>query len=100
VPFMFVYSPALLTIGDWTAVAHASLAGLGGIVCLAAGLQGHLVRECRWWERAALVVAACLLIKPGLVTDLLGFGLLALVWGMQRVQARKDAATSTTAVAK
>jgi TRAP transporter 4TM/12TM fusion protein len=100
VPFMFVYSPALLTIGDWTAVAHASLAGLGGIVCLAAGLQGHLVRDCRWWERAVLVVAACLLIKPGLVTDLLGFGLLALVWGMQRVQARKDAATSTTAVAK
>jgi TRAP transporter 4TM/12TM fusion protein len=94
VPFMFVYSPALLMIGDWSAVAHASLAGLGGIACLAAGLQGHLVRECRWWERAALVVAACLLIKPGLVTDLLGFGLLALVWGMQRVQARGKAAPS------
>ena len=38
------------------------------LVCLAAGLQGYLRRECAWWERG-LLVAALLLIKPGWMTD-------------------------------
>jgi TRAP transporter 4TM/12TM fusion protein len=84
VPFMFVYSPALLMIGDWTAIGSAAITGSIGVVALAAGLQGHLVRDCRPWERVLLVIAAFTLIKPGLVTDLLGFGLLAVVWGLQR----------------
>jgi len=36
-----------------------------------------LFREARWWERAVLVAAALLLIKPGYISDAIGLVLLA-----------------------
>jgi TRAP transporter 4TM/12TM fusion protein len=75
VPFMFVYEPAMLMIGDWPAILGACVTGGTGCLLLAAGLHGHLLRDCRLWESAALVIAALLLIKPGLLTDALGFGI-------------------------
>jgi TRAP transporter 4TM/12TM fusion protein len=77
VPFMFVYEPQLLLIGnDWVPMAWAALSASIGVICLAAGLHGYLIRETRLWERLFLLVAAFLLIKPGLVTDMIGFALL------------------------
>jgi TRAP-type uncharacterized transport system fused permease subunit len=60
-------------------------------MCFAAALQGWLVREARAWERAVLLVAAFLLIKPGLVTDAIGLLLLALVFVVQKIQVRNAA---------
>ena len=79
VPFMFVFEPTLLMIGEWPDILQAFVTATTGTICLAAGLFGYLLREARMWERAALVAAALLLIKPGLMTDLIGAGLLALV---------------------
>jgi TRAP-type uncharacterized transport system fused permease subunit len=87
VPFMFVYEPALLMIKGWDEW-HISLGALVtatiGCVCLAAGMFGYLLREARPWERAFLLAAALLLIKPGLITDLIGFALLATVMANQK----------------
>jgi TRAP transporter 4TM/12TM fusion protein len=44
VPFMFVYEPALLMIGDWPTVIWRFLASCFGIMLLAAGLHGYLLR--------------------------------------------------------
>ncbi len=77
VPFMFVYEPALLMIGDWpTIIQHVATSTLG-ILLLAAGLHGYLLRRMNGWERALLIAGACLLVKPGWITDLIGFGLAA-----------------------
>jgi TRAP transporter 4TM/12TM fusion protein len=80
VPFMFIYEPALLVLNGW-AQWHVSLQALitagVGCMCLAAGLHGYLVAAARPWERAALIAAAFLLIKPGWITDLIGLVLLA-----------------------
>jgi TRAP transporter 4TM/12TM fusion protein len=87
VPFMFIYEPALLMINGWSEWHVSLLAFLTatvGCICLAAGLFGYLLRETRTWERALLLASALLLIKPGLMTDLTGFGLLALVLVNQR----------------
>jgi TRAP transporter 4TM/12TM fusion protein len=82
VPFMFIYEPALLMINGW-AEWHVSVGALItatiGCICLAAGMFGYLIREAHWWERACLLVAALLLIKPGIYTDIAGFVLLAAV---------------------
>jgi TRAP-type uncharacterized transport system fused permease subunit len=83
VPFMFVYEPALLMIGPWTNVLPAVLSASIGCVLLAAGLCGFLFRECRPWQRLALVAAALLLIKPGWITDLTGVLLLLAVLAAQ-----------------
>ena len=84
VPFMFVYEPSLLTIGDWPTVATSTISAVIGVMCFAAALQGWLVREAKVWERVVLLVAALLLIKPGLITDAIGIALLALVFAVQR----------------
>jgi len=81
-PFMFVYEPALLTIGTWQQVAYAWIPASVGIVCLAAGLHGFLIRKLDWFERAWVIVGALCLVKPGIVTDMIGFGMVGalLIW--------------------
>ena len=79
VPFMFVFEPSLLMIGAWTDILHSFFTASIGVICLAAGMFGYLHRRALLWERILLLIAAILLIKPGLITDLIGFGLLAVV---------------------
>ncbi|MGV3493579.1 MAG: TRAP transporter permease, partial [Ramlibacter sp.] len=78
VPFMFVYEPALLLVGDWSTAALAFVSACIGVMCFASAQQGYLVgRNARLWERLALFAASFLLIKPGLVTDAIGAVLIA-----------------------
>ena len=92
VPFMFIYEPALLTIGgDWLATLHATASAVVGVVLLAAGLFGYLLRAATLPERALLVVAALLLIKPGWATDLGGLALGSLVIAWQWFGVRRAA---------
>lgn len=102
VPFMFVYEPSLLLIGGWGSSLLAFASASVGVICFAAALQGYLVdRTARWWERAVLLVAAILLIKPGLVTDAIGLSLLAAVYASNRwLAARAGLAQPLAAVAE
>ena len=86
VPFMFVYQPALLTIGDWDTIAMASVTATIGIICFAAALQGWLVRECRAWERGVLLVAAALLVGSGWATDVIGLALAGAIYAFQKLK--------------
>jgi len=93
VPFMFVYEPALLLVGDWTASLQATVTATLGVILLAGGLFGYLLGPALTWQRTVLIAAALLLIQPGLVTDLLGLGGGALV-GLAQLAARRGAAKS------
>ena len=93
---MFVYEPALLLIGDWTTSLHAAVSATLGVILLAAGLFGYLLRPANWWQRAILIAAALLLIKPGWMTDLLGLLLAAAVAAIQLISSRRAAARATT----
>ena len=84
VPFFFVYYPALLFTGPWTEIAIAAVTGLIGVIALAAGLEGYLIRPATWLERGMFLAGALLLIDPGLVTDLVGFGLLGAALLLQK----------------
>jgi TRAP transporter 4TM/12TM fusion protein len=79
VPFMFVFEPSLLMIGDGFTVLTSCISATVGVICLAAGLHGYLFREIRLWERLFLLAAAVLLIKPGYITDAIGLALLLAV---------------------
>jgi TRAP transporter 4TM/12TM fusion protein len=89
VPFMFVFEPSLLMVGAWHEILHSFITATIGTICLAAGMFGYLLRAARAWERILLLLAAVLLIKPGLITDLIGFALLAVVTGGQLIAGRK-----------
>ena len=60
-----------------------------GIVMLSAALIGWLRTEASAIERASLLVGAILLIFPGLLTDLAGLGLGAMVFALQTWRLRR-----------
>jgi TRAP-type uncharacterized transport system fused permease subunit len=86
IPFMFVSSPALLLIGETGTVITAALTATVGVICLAGGLhEFFFLGRARFWERAMLLAAALLLIKPGLVTDAIGAALIVATLLSQRL---------------
>lgn len=91
VPYMFVFGPPLLMQGPWYEVGWAVVTGSVGTLCLAGAVVGYLLKPATWTERALLLAASVLLIKPGVVTDTAGFGLLVLVWGLQRLRSNVSA---------
>jgi TRAP transporter 4TM/12TM fusion protein len=97
VPFMFVLDPsgvALLLGGsfknlaqaDWGAVAIVSVTAIIGIVALAGGLQGWLLRKTTSPERWMLIVAGLALVYPTTFSDLLGLALVSVVIALQKLR--------------
>jgi TRAP-type uncharacterized transport system fused permease subunit len=96
IPFMFVFAPALLLIGEPLQVALAVATSVIGVVCLAGSLHEHFfLGTARPWERVLLFVAALVLIKPGWATDLLGLGLIMLTLASQHWLRRPPPAGET-----
>ena len=84
IPFMFVFAPSLLLIGDVATVSLAVVTASVGVICLAGGLHEYFfLGRARAWERAMLIAAALVLIKPGWITDLIGLALIGLVLASQ-----------------
>jgi TRAP transporter 4TM/12TM fusion protein len=92
VPFMFVYEPALLMIGDWGTIVWRFFASSIGILTLAAGLHGYLLRAATIWERVVLIAAAFCLVKPDWLSDVIGFGLMLVVAAAQFATPQRPAA--------
>jgi TRAP-type uncharacterized transport system fused permease subunit len=77
VPFVFVYSPALLLQGAGVGEVVVTVAtGTLGVVALAAGASGYLLTRATPLDRTFLVGAAVALICHTLTWDLLGLVLL------------------------
>jgi len=87
-PFLFIFNPELLLInvGGFAHGAHVILTALVGMLAFVAATQGYLLKRMAWWERIPMLVAAFTLIKPGIVTDLIGLGLILLVYASQRLR--------------
>ncbi|MBP6817692.1 MAG: TRAP transporter fused permease subunit [Ferrovibrio sp.] len=89
VPFMFVFQPALLMIGDWTEILHATISACIGIAMLAGGLHGFFRVHLRVEERAMLIGGAlAMTLVPGWIGDAVGIALLLTVLGTQKILAR------------
>jgi TRAP transporter 4TM/12TM fusion protein len=93
IPFMFVYNPTLLLIGDiqvfelgWLVVS-----GLIGVYALSVMKEGWWRTRANALERIAMTVAAILLIQPSLTVDIAGFALMGVVYGWQTVKLRLEA---------
>jgi TRAP transporter 4TM/12TM fusion protein len=78
VPFVFVYSPAMLLVTKgftWGAFVETTAGCLLGIVMLAVALTGYGLAFLRTWERALLFVASVMVISPSRTATLLGLAL-------------------------
>ena len=91
VPFLFVFSPALLLHGSAMEVSLAAATATAGAVLLGMALTGYFVREIGWLKRVLLVVAALNLITPATgkgviftwITDVVGIVLAAAILGSE-----------------
>jgi len=96
VPYVFALSPAMLLV-DTTVpqVILITITSLVGIFCVSVALEGYMLRNLKWYMRAACLIGGLLLIYPGIVTDSIGLGLFAIVLVEQLIERKK----STSAVA-
>ena len=75
VPFVFVFSPSLLLVAkgfNWYDFWITLYGCLIGITALAAALSKFFLVEMKRWEQGVCIVAALLLIAPGLTPSLIG----------------------------
>jgi len=75
VPFVFVYSPALLLVADgftWYLFTITLIGAMLGIASLGVALSGFLFRPLAKWERWWVALTSFLFIAPGLTTLLIG----------------------------
>jgi TRAP transporter 4TM/12TM fusion protein len=79
VPFMFIYSPALLLQGSPLEIVLAGGAALLGMAALSVATVGYWRVPLQALERVATGVGGLLLIVPGIATDAVGVSLLAVV---------------------
>ena len=69
VPFMFVYEPALLMIGDWPTIIQAVLTASIGCLLLSAGLHGYFIGPSNRLQSALLIAACFFLVNPALLSS-------------------------------
>jgi TRAP transporter 4TM/12TM fusion protein len=83
VPYMYVYEPALLMIGDWPTIIWAVFTATIGVMIFASGLHGYLVTRSALWQSVLLTAAGLLLIHPGVLTSALGAAAALAIGAMQ-----------------
>ncbi len=79
VPFVFVYSPALLLVADgftWYLFTITLLGAMLGIASLGVAFSGYLLAPLSKLERWYVAIVAFLFIAPGLMTTLVGLALM------------------------
>lgn len=91
VPYVFALNPAMLfidtTAGEVILICITSFVGIFGV---SSALEGYFLHHMRWYERIASVIGGLLLIYPGVVTDVIGFGLVAVVLVAQVLTRKKS----------
>ncbi|SHM39131.1 TRAP transporter, 4TM/12TM fusion protein [Caldanaerovirga acetigignens] len=92
VPYIFVYNPSLLLLN-----VHSTLdilwiiaTSLIGIVAVSSSVSGFLIITQTIIERVIFFVGGILLVTPGLYTDVIGAGLLALGHFIQMTRVKKS----------
>lgn len=92
VPYVFALNPAMLFIDTsaWEVILIC-ITSFVGIFAVSAALEGYFLQRMHWYERAVSVVGGLLLIYPGIVTDAIGLGLVAIVAVVQILTKKKKA---------
>lgn len=89
-PFLFVYT-SILNVGWNYAFITTVIASTVALVSWGGALTGYMLRKTTLFERAALLASSLLLLHEGLITDMIGYVLLALVIVIQKVSLGKQA---------
>ncbi|NPV71634.1 MAG: TRAP transporter permease [Firmicutes bacterium] len=85
IPYMFVFNPVMVLVGVTPGLLlQMAITSLTGMVAVAASVEGYFLTHLLPLERLALFCGGLMLIDPGLMTDVVGLGAVALVYLSQR----------------
>ncbi|OGP73317.1 MAG: hypothetical protein A2V86_16415 [Deltaproteobacteria bacterium RBG_16_49_23] len=88
-PFMFITAPEMLLINtNFIEASWIFISASIGMYALAASMQGFLLTDLKWHERIILFASAVALVKPGLITDVLGLIGFGVIYYLQRKAAK------------
>ncbi|MBE6596765.1 MAG: TRAP transporter permease [Ruminococcaceae bacterium] len=81
VPYVFALNPAMLFIGTngVLEILLIVISSFVGIFAVSAALEGYILTNMPWYQRIISVAGGLLLIYPGVVTDVIGLSIVALV---------------------
>jgi TRAP transporter 4TM/12TM fusion protein len=99
VPYIFAIDPRLIMVEEivgstvvftpFVSALPVVVSAVIGILCLAAAVEGYLVKKTNIIERVLLAAAALMLLKPGLVTDAFGVVVLIGTYLFQKASLKK-----------
>ncbi len=92
VPFVFVFSPALLLVTKgftWSAFAVVFVACICSIMLLAAALSRFLLVEMKGWERGLAIAGALVMIAPGTTMLMIGIATVSPMLVSQWLRSRR-----------
>lgn len=105
-PFMAVYSPALMlqppnpgsfiaeTFGFWPEVVFVTLKAALAVGMWGIAVVGYLKIHATWYERLLALAAGVTLVLPSLTTDLLGFAMVLVMVGIHVMRTKSLRPTS------
>ncbi len=94
VPYVFALNPAMLFV-DTTAVEVVMIiiTSIVGLFCIAMALEGYFMTEVPVWLRILSAIGGLGLIIPGTVTDLIGLGILVIIF-VEQILSKKRLANA------
>ncbi|MBI2860563.1 MAG: TRAP transporter fused permease subunit [Chloroflexi bacterium] len=78
VPFIIVYNPALILLGDAGEIVLAAVTAIIGIFGLSVGIEGYLFRHTNWPQRLLFIIGGVVMVVPGVTTDIIGAAMLGI----------------------
>ena len=91
IPYMFVLQPQLLMIDtSFGEVAFILFTAILGMIAIGAGMIGYWYVKVGWIERGISIAAGLMLIYPGWPTDIIGFGIFAVLLFFQIIRSKKE----------
>jgi TRAP transporter 4TM/12TM fusion protein len=83
-PFLFAYCPPLLFMGSPLDILWNSLVSGLGVMAMAGAAMGYFGGRSKWYESLFLATGALFLLKPGLITDIIGLGTVISIFIFQK----------------
>lgn len=96
IPYVFIYAPSLILIGQeatllwWAGLAWIVLKSSLGLWMIAAAVVGYALRPMSRNQRIAMVAGGLFLVKPGIISDMAGIGLLLVILIWQKFYPGKE----------
>lgn len=91
VPFLFAYVPGFLLAGNWHEILMAFFSATVGTIAFSALTMGYLIRKTTVLEWIIFALGTFLCYHPDLKSDILGIGIIFMVYFWQRYKNKKEA---------